>query len=289
MQVNQQTHMEVRAMQEQSCIPSTLDLATLEVCCRSEIEHACLKDAVNAPFSFELLRRATSQDNQQAWEAWQRCVASVLRSWLRRHPRAEQVCHLGSEEGCLARTFECFRQAVAAGQLQACTSLPTMLRYLQACLNGVLLDALRSTARPKGIPLQELADPEEQSGGDSPNAHDVWVRIQALFPDHCAQRVVFFLFHCHLSQEEMFCFAPQAFRDVQEIHHLRHEMFQHIVHHACEDGATNATESTCLFYHPPSECMSRCFLGAESCLILQGCQAKTVFPVENCCLEAQLH
>jgi hypothetical protein len=202
------------------------------VCCRSEIEHACLKYAVNAPFSFELLRRATSHDNQQACEAWQRCVASVLRSWLRRHPRAEQACHVDSEEGYLARTFECFRLAMAAGQLQACTSLPTMLRYLQACLNGVLQDALRSKTRPQGISLQEPADVEEQPERDSPDAHHVWAHIQALFPDTREQRVVYLLFDCNLSPEEIFCLTSQEFKDVQEIRHLRREILQRILHHA---------------------------------------------------------
>jgi WD40 repeat protein len=150
-----------------------LDLSTLEACCRREIENENLADLANACFSIELLRRATTHDNQQAWEAWQRCFTEVLRSWLRRHPRAEEACHVDSEERYLARTFECFRQAMAAGQLPASTSLPTVLRYLQACLNGVLLDALRSKARPQGIRLQEPADPEELAGGSPPNAHRV--------------------------------------------------------------------------------------------------------------------
>lgn len=232
MQADQQSHMEARAMQEQSLVPSTLDLSTLEACCRSEIEHACLEDPAKASFSIELLRRATSQDNQQAWEGWQRCFGEILRSWLRRHPRAELVCHFDSEEHCLARTFEGLRQAMAAEQLPTRTQLSTVLRYLQACLNGVLLDALRSKARPQCIRLQEPADPEEQPEGGTPPAHQVWVHIQAPFPDALEQRVAYLLFDCHLSQEEMFCFAPKEFRDVQEIRHLQGEILLRILHHA---------------------------------------------------------
>jgi hypothetical protein len=173
MQANQPAQLEARAMQEPSLVPATLDLSTLEACCRSEIEKGFLADPNTARFSIELLRRATSQNNQQVWEAWQRCFGKVLRGWLRRHPGAAEACHVGSEELYLVRTFERFRQAVTDGQLPASTPLSTVLKYLQACLNGVLLDALRSQARPQGIPLQEPADPEEQAGGEPPNAQRV--------------------------------------------------------------------------------------------------------------------
>jgi hypothetical protein len=157
-----------------------LDLSTLEACCRRELEKGFLLETTTARFSRELLRRAISHDNQQAWEAWQRCFTETVRRWLRRHPRAEEACQCGDEELYVARTFECFQQVMAAGQVPASTSLPIVLRYLQACLNGVLLDALRSKARPQGSPLQEPADPEEQAGENHPDAHHGWVHMHAL-------------------------------------------------------------------------------------------------------------
>jgi hypothetical protein len=175
MQARQQSHLEARTLQESSRALRLLDLSTLEACCRSEVEKGYFADPTKVRFSIELLRRATSQDNQQAWEGWQRCFAEIVRTWMRRHPRAEQACHLGSEEFYLARTFERFRQAVTDRQLPVSTKLSTLLRYLQACLNGVLLDALRSKARPQGIPLQEPASVEEKARGDHPNAHHVWL------------------------------------------------------------------------------------------------------------------
>jgi hypothetical protein len=165
MPANQRSQSETRAMEERAGVPGMLDLPTLEEYCRSEIENGCLADPTNARFSGELLRRATSQDNQQAREAWQRCFGEVLRSWLRRHPRTEEACCFDSEEGYLAQTFERFWQAVADWQSRGCTSLPTVLRYLQTCLNAVLLDSLRSKAWPKGISLQEPAHSGEQPGG----------------------------------------------------------------------------------------------------------------------------
>ena len=115
-------------MEERKVATTTLNLSTLEELCRSEIVSNCLGDPTNARFSFELLRHATSQDNQGAREAWQRCFGEVLRSWLRRHPRTEEACRFDSEEHHLAQTFECFWQTVADWQLIEFTELSTALR-----------------------------------------------------------------------------------------------------------------------------------------------------------------
>ena len=91
-----------------------------------------------------------------------------------------------------------FRQAVNAGQLQARTSLPTILRYLQVCLNGVLLDSLRAKVRPGRIALQEPAHAEEQTGGDNPGDRQLWERIQRLFPDLRERRVAYLLLYVNI-------------------------------------------------------------------------------------------
>ncbi|HEX6478922.1 MAG TPA: hypothetical protein VF043_08750 [Ktedonobacteraceae bacterium] len=67
MQANQQLQSEARAMEERAVVPSMVDLSTPEEHCRSEIENNCLGDTIKAQFSFELLRYATSQGNQEAW------------------------------------------------------------------------------------------------------------------------------------------------------------------------------------------------------------------------------
>ena len=231
MQANQQSQSEARAMEKRAVVPGMLNLSTLEERCMSEIENDCLGDPTNARFSFELLRRATSRDNE-AREAWQRCFGEVLRGWLHCHPRSEEACRFGGEERYLAQTFECFWQTVDDWQLQASSSLPNVLRYLQACLHSVLLDSLRAGGGPKRIALQEPAHSEEQPGRDHPHAHQLWERIQGLFPDVREQRVAYLLFHCHLSPREIFCVTPQQFRDVQEIGHLRAHILGRILLHS---------------------------------------------------------
>ena len=89
----------------------------------------------------EALLRQMLEGDQEAWAGVEQCLSETVRSWLRDHPSKEAACCWESEEHYVSLAFGRFRQAVAAGQLQAHTSLPTVLRYLQACLNGVLLDS----------------------------------------------------------------------------------------------------------------------------------------------------
>src|SRR5438105_4692547 len=86
--------------------------------------------------AMEALLRQMLEGDQEAWAGVEQCLGETVRSWLRDHPSKEAACCWESEEHYVSLTFERFRQVVAAGQLQVRTSLPTILRYLQACLNG---------------------------------------------------------------------------------------------------------------------------------------------------------
>jgi hypothetical protein len=228
MQANRPPQPAARALEAQAVVPGTLDLSTLEERCIREIESGCLADPTHARFSLELLRRATSQDSQQAWQAWQRCFGEILRSWLRCHPRAEEACRFDSEEHYLAQSFACFRQVIADHQQFECPQLSTALTYLRACLNGVLLDALRTNVRPKGTASREPAHSAVQPGGDYQDAQQLWECIQDLFPGGRERWMAYLLFHCHLSPSAIFCLAPHQFRDMQEIGHVRRQILEGI-------------------------------------------------------------
>ena len=182
--------------------------------------------------AMEALLRQMLEGDQEAWTGVEQCLGETVRSWLRDHPSKEAACCWESEEHYVSLAFGRFWQAVNAGQLQARTSLPTILRYLQVCLNGVLLDSLRAKVRPGRIALQEPAHAEEQTGGDNPGDRQLWERIQRLFPDLRERRVAYLLFQCNLSPRDIFLFAPQEFSDVQEICRLRARILEQILLHS---------------------------------------------------------
>ena len=182
--------------------------------------------------AMEALLRQMLEGDLEAWAGVEQYLSETVHSWLHVHPSKEAACYWESEEHYVSLAFERFRQAVAAGQLQAHTSLPTILRYLQACLNGVLLYSLRAKVRPGRIALQKPAPAEEQPEEDQPGDHQLWEGIQHLFPDLRERRVAYLLFQCNLSPRDIFCLAPQEFSDVHEICRLRARIFERILLHS---------------------------------------------------------
>ncbi len=175
-------------------------------------------------YGLELLRRATFQDNQEAWAWVQHCFSGMVRGWLRRHPKREVACRLESDEYYVVLTFERFWQATAFNQQVEFSALAAALQYLRASLNGTILDMLRANARP-GEPGEPLVE-------DSTENDEVWESQQLLLANPREQRVAYFLFHCGLGPSEIMRFCPQEWSDVQEIYRLRRTIMERMLRNA---------------------------------------------------------
>src|SRR5436305_9141655 len=127
----------------------------------------------------------------------------MMRGWLHRHPRKEELGRFDSEEHYLAQAFERFWQTMAERQQFESTGLSTALKYLQASLQGVLLDTFRALTRPRGIAVLEPTTPGALQLEDDMDARQWWEHIQGMFPDVREQRVAYLLFHCHLSPSDI--------------------------------------------------------------------------------------
>ena len=103
----------------------------------------------------ELLRRASTHGDLQAWAAFQQSLEETVLTWLHEHPGSEAACRLQSERHFVALAFERLRQAAVQGQV-TCETLSEVLVFLRASLNGAILETLRISQRP-GADLEPLA------------------------------------------------------------------------------------------------------------------------------------
>ncbi len=122
--------------------------------CEGEIKRFRLGKPSTEKYSLELLRRATMQGDKEAWIYVKQCFSELVLSWLRLHPKRGMVCDLDKEEHYVAKTFERYWQTSAFKQHIEFNSLAGALRFLQACLNGVILDSQRAYLRAKAMHLQ---------------------------------------------------------------------------------------------------------------------------------------
>jgi hypothetical protein len=195
-----------------------MSLPELSAQCLRELGNYRLGEPCTDTYGLELLRRATFQDNQEAWAWVQHCFGGMVRGWLRCHPQREVACRLESEENYVAQTFERFWQATAFNQRVEFSTLAAALQYLRASLNGAILDILRANERSGDAPLPEPGEPRVE---DSTDSSEVWESLQAILLNPREKRLAYLLFHCGLGPREIVRFCPQEWSDIQEIYRLR--------------------------------------------------------------------
>jgi DNA-directed RNA polymerase specialized sigma24 family protein len=209
-----------------------MSLPELAAQCRRELDNYRRGEPCTETYGVELLRRATFQDNQEAWAWMQHCFGKMVRGWLRHHPQREMACRLESEENYVAQTFERFWQATAFNQRVEFSTLAAALQYLRASLNGVILDMLRAYARPREVSLQEPGEPGELLVEDNVENSEDWEILHMLLSNPREQRVAYLLFHCGLKPREIVRFCPQEWSGVQEIYRLRRTIMERLLCHA---------------------------------------------------------
>jgi hypothetical protein len=116
--------------------------------------------------------------------------------------------------------FERFWQATLQRQVQFET-FASALVYLRACLNGAVLDTLRTHLRPKEISLPESGEAGEPVWEDDLDSSDVWLTLESMLPDLREQRLAYLLYHCGLKPREIVKFCPQEWSDIREIYRTR--------------------------------------------------------------------
>ena len=203
-----------------------MSLSALAAQCVKEIDHYRRDELYTDTYGIELLRRATVENDQEAWAWVQHCFGGLVRGWLHRHPKRAAACRLESEEAYVALAFERFWQATTSNQQLEFHRLAAALQYLRASLYGAMLDTLRAYARPREVALPEPGEAEEPYVEDSTDSSEVWEVLQAMLPNPREQRVAYLLFHCGLKPREIVSWFPQEWSSVREIYRLRRTIME---------------------------------------------------------------
>jgi hypothetical protein len=201
-----------------------MSLPDLAAQCLRELGNDRRGEPCTDEYGLELLRRATFQDNQEAWTWVQHCFDGIVRGWLRRQPQREVVCRLESEENYVAQTFERFWQATAVHQRIEFNTLAAALQYLHASLNGAILDTLRTYSRPREVLLP--GEPQEE---DQAASLELWENLQRELPSKREQRLAYLLYHCNLKPREIMSYCQEEWPDVQEIYRLRRNILERLL------------------------------------------------------------
>jgi hypothetical protein len=165
----------------------------------------------------ELLRRASTHGDLQAWAVFQQSLEETVLSWFHDHPGSESACRVQTERHFVAQAFERLRQAVVQGQV-TCETLSEVLVYLRASLNGAILETLRVSSRPRAVCEHASAGQDLQGNLQS---LEVWSWVQVRLSSEHERRLAYLLYHCALEPAEIVRYCPQEWSDVREVARLR--------------------------------------------------------------------
>ncbi len=165
----------------------------------------------------ELLRRASTHGDLQAWSAFQQGLEETVLTWLYEHPGRLAACRMHSERHFVALAFEQLRQAILQRQV-ACETLSEVVVYLRVCLNGVIMETLRLSSRPSAVCEHVSAE----------QGQEVWNWVQATLSSERERRLAYLLYHCGLSPEEIVRDCPQEWSDVHEVAHIGCRILQRL-------------------------------------------------------------
>jgi hypothetical protein len=206
-------------------VPDSAVISELALRCQEEMDRLQRGEDIEGVSGLQLLSLARLHNDEQLWSALERCFTPVIRAWLRRHPRYQEACHVKAERRYVVLALAKFRHEVVA-QAKVFPTLSDGLRYLLVCMNGVLLDTLRSVAWFEKIKHHELLISDA-----SLEAMDPVLLQQQLSTNEREQRLAYLLFYCGLKPREVIDLCPSEFAHLQEIYQLLSSLLKQFHEH----------------------------------------------------------
>jgi DNA-directed RNA polymerase specialized sigma24 family protein len=210
-------------------LPKEMSLSALEDRCMSEINNYRRGEPSSDKYCLEIFRRAMLEHDDAAWTLLVERFYEYMLGSFRRHVKREAASLLDSPENFVARAFERFWLAAVHNQQLEFTNLAAALSYLRNCLNGAVLDTLRTHSRSREVALPESGFPEEPAVEDHEEGQGLWEIMQSLLSNKREYRVAYLLYHCNLKPREIVLRCPQEFSDVQEIYRLRRNIIERLM------------------------------------------------------------
>lgn len=179
----------------------------------------------------EMFHQALLYNDQHARKKFQRRLSVAVRGWLRDHPRREEAHCCENEDYYVMQAFEYFWRATARQKQVELSTLTAVLMYLQASLDGVIIETLRNHCSSRELPI---AEPQESGYPGKPfpagrvNSHEIWENIQSFLSDAREQRLAYLLFHCGLKPREIVQSYPMEYGNLEEIVYLRQNVIERV-------------------------------------------------------------
>ena len=204
-----------------------LTLAGLAHRCSREEELYFQRQSYDSQYCFELFRRTIMHQNQRAWELVYTQYYPLVTGWIERH---SAFADSGEEiQYFVNRAFEKMWGAMTPDKFNAFTNLPSLLRYLQMCVNSVIIDHTRRAEHPivnfpDEVPATDSIHQDmviENLALDNIYQQRILEALKARMRDEQEWRVASGTFILNLKPREICACFPEIFCDVSQVYRVK--------------------------------------------------------------------
>ncbi len=207
--------------------PQLLTLAGIAHRCAQETDLFFRRQSYDPRYCFELFRRAILERNERAWEHIYDQYRPLVAGWVGRHPAfpssGEEVQYF------VNRALEKMWVALTPAKFHRFSNLKSLLRYLQMCVDSVIVDYVR-LAEQRSMQLRVEVETDGISAtGPSVEAQalnqmgrqKLWWEINARLRNEKERLVVYGSFPLGLKPRELYAQFQGTFQDVNEVYRVK--------------------------------------------------------------------
>jgi DNA-directed RNA polymerase specialized sigma24 family protein len=210
---------------------TTFNLNFIRQRCAHESNRFFNRQPNDPRYCYELFRRALLEKDQRAWEFVFEQYQRLVSGWVERHATFPET---GEDNMYFVNaTFSRLWRVITPEKFSRFPDLKSILRYLQLCVNGCLVDYLRS--KDRAIVLEDEAlETVVLSLPNEPNPEDLvversqvdhlWNLLEERLKDEQEQIVAYASFVLALKPSELLTEYPHAFRNIQEIYRTKENL-----------------------------------------------------------------
>lgn len=211
--------------------PDRMPLSLLQSRCAQEVGNYYHGKVSNECYCLEIFRRALVANDDDCWAALQEQFRAHVVFWLRRHSRRQEALQIESEENYVDDTFRrlwqwSYNQRAMLANLAefdarlGFRSLAGALTFLRTCLESLIRDNLRASARQQLVQLPEYHVQLATSDEEEIERKELWRVLQTILTREQELRVMFLLYHDGLKPRDIARRFPAEFATVQHVYSL---------------------------------------------------------------------
>lgn len=196
-----------------------IDLLSLDLLaqhCTAETTKYLQRQPSDSRFGFELMRRALTDENHDAFSYVCDIYARQVKAWVYGHSKYGQT-----EEDAdffVNAAFSAFFCALRGPKFARFTNLAPVMAYLKACVHSAIMQYLRDQNSSRLISLESAEEISDQECMDEhANASELWEHIVVLLPDMRSRKLAYMSFVQDLKPRQIVDILPQEWYSERDV------------------------------------------------------------------------